>query len=219
MVLFALVSTPLLLYLYFATGVLSLPAEPALFRRPMVKGAASAPLLAGILLLISIGVEKRFSMEALFRYYLLRDTLAVPYLIMIGSLVAARSLMDRGDWELFTAMVVYAGTVYTVLGVLDVATGNHYFGPYELFFKPTLRMVHTTLLTAALITVIRQHGVVRWLALATIVALPPVTAMIGALSAAMWPIPAVIVTVALVLFVAGAVRIGPSLGYVRRAGD
>lgn len=215
MVLYAIVSIPLLLYLYGALGVLSLPLEASIFRRPIIKGAATAPVLAGILLLFSIVLEKQFSMDALFRYYLFRDTLIIPYLIALGSLVASRGLLDRGDWELFTAMIVYGATAYTLLALLDLVTANYHLGLYELFLKPTLRMVQLTLLSAGLITVIRQRGVLRWGALLLILLLPPGTAMVGAFEAAMRPIPAVVITVVAALAVAGAVYLGPALGYVR----
>jgi hypothetical protein len=215
MVLYALFSTPLLLYLYFGVGVLSRPLEVPIFRRPIVKAVASSPFFAALLLVLSLALEKRFDMGGLFRYYLLRDALVVPYLITGAALFACRKLLLRGDWELFTGMLVYSGVLYALLSVVDIVLAEYHLGVYDLFLKPTLRLASMTVLTAALVTVIRQNGGTRWMAVALILLIPPASGLAGALAASVSLLPSILLTLFLALVGAGVVVLGRMLGYVR----
>ena len=215
MVLYAILSVPLLMYLYFGLGVLSRPLEVPIFRRPLLKGAASAPFIATLLLILSLTLEKQFSLQALFRYYLLRDGLIISYLLTGSALLACRKLLLRGDWELFTGMLVYSGIVYALLAFVDLILGGFYLGLYDLFLKPTLRLSGMTLLTAGVVTVIRQNGATRWIAVFLILLFPPAYAFAGALEASVRILPAILITLFIALLAAGTIRLGPFLGYVR----
>lgn len=215
MVLYALLSVPLLLYLYFALGVLSRPLEVPIFRRPMIKGAASFFLFVALLLILDLALEKRFDLGGLFRYFLLRDGLIVPYLVTGAALFSCRKLLLRGDWELFTGMLVYSGTVYALLAVADIVLAGYHLGTYDLFLRPTLRLTAITLLPAALVTVIRQNGSTRWIAAALIVLFPPAWAFVGALAASVRLLPSILLTLLLALLGAWVVVLGRMLGYVR----
>ncbi|MFP4534771.1 MAG: hypothetical protein ACLFNP_03555, partial [Spirochaetaceae bacterium] len=215
MALYAILSVPLLMYLYFGLGVLSRPLDVPIFRRPLLKGVASVPLFAAVLAMISLSLEKQFSLEGLFRYYLLRDALIIPYLVTGAALLACRKLLLRGDWELFTGMLVYSGVVYALLAFVDLILGGFYLGIYDLFLKPTLRLSGLTLLTAAVVTVIRQYGATRWIAVLAILVFPPAYALAGALEASVRVIPAILITLFVAFLAAGTIRLGPFLGYVR----
>lgn len=215
MVLYAFLSVPLLLYLYFGLGVLSRPLEVPIFRRPLVKGAASSPLFAALLLVLTLTLEKQFAPGELFRHYLLRDALVIPYLVVGSALLACRKLLLRGDWELFTGMLVYSGIVYAVLAVVDLILGGFYLGLYDLFLKPTLRLSGMTLLTAGVVTIIRQNGATRWIALFLVLLFPPAYAFAGVLEASVQILPSILITLFIALLAAGTIRLGPMLGYVR----
>lgn len=215
MVLYALLSVPLLLYLYYGLGVLSRPLEVPIFRRPLVKGAASFPLFAALMLILGLALEKRFDMAGLFRYYLLRDALIIPYMVTGSALFACRKLLLRGDWELFTGMLVYSGVVYALLSVVDLILGGYHLGLYDLFLKPTLRMAALTVLTGGVVTVIRQNGATRWVTVALLILLPPASGLVGALAASVRILPSILVTLLLALIGAGVVLLGRMLGYVR----
>ena len=219
MILYALLSVPLLLYLYVGLGVISRPLDPPVFRRPLLKGAASFPFFAALLLVMTISMEKRFSQEELFRYFLLRDALVIPFLVGGCSRFATRKLLLRGDWELFTGMLVYTGTVYTLLALTEIAVGGHYYGPYDLFLRPTLRLVQLTVLTASVVTVIRHQGSTRWIAVLAILALPPVTAYVGTLEATFRLLPSLFLTILLLGIGVVAIGVGPALGYVKPRPD
>lgn len=217
MVLYAVVSIPLLLYLYFGLGVLSRPLDPPVFRRPLVKAAASFPAFALLMIILALTMDKQFRLGQLLWYYLFRDTLILPYLVVGGGLFACRKLMIRGDWELYTGMLVYTSTLYLLLSLTGLIVIDQYLGPYELFLRPTVRLVELTILNAALITAIRHNGATRVLAIAVLVILPPAGAMVGAFETSMNLFPAVAVTFALSAAAVGTLHIGSFLGYVKPA--
>jgi len=215
MILYAILSVPLFLYLCFGLRVLSRPLEVPIFRRPLVKGAASFPLFAALFLILTLILEKQFSLQELFRYYLLRDGLIIPYLVSGAALFACRKLLLRGDWELFTGMLVYTAVVYALLAVVELILGGGYLGLYDLFLKPTLRLSGLTILTAGVVTIIRQNGATRWIAVILILLFPPAFAFAGALEASVRVLPAMLITLLVALLAGGAIRLGPFLGYVR----
>ncbi len=215
MVLYAIVSIPLLLYLYFGLGILTRPLDPPVFRYPLVKGAASFPGFMILLFVLDLAMDKQFTLSELFWFYLIRDTLTLPLLITLAALFACRKLMLRGDWELFTGMLVYSATVYALLSIGNLILIDRFLGPYELFLRPTLRMVELTVLTAATITVIRHNGVTRVIAVAVVLLLPPAAALVGAFETSMRLLPAVAVTVVLALGAVGTLYVGSFLGYVK----
>ena len=137
--LFLILSAPLA-YIYLLILRDQAAQTPGVTAISALRGAIAYLVILLPLLIVRRFVRQPFSGEGLYFYPLVHDFAIPLYLGLVLYLWFTRDVGGLSPEERFLSFASFLAGAFTLAGTMDVFIRADYFGPYELFYLPALRI-------------------------------------------------------------------------------